>query len=140
MTELIHEEITLFGICMVLGASLAFVYDVVRILRMLIPHKDIVVDIEDLVFWVFTAWKVFSTLVVYNHGTLRAYAFLGMFLGVVIYAMTLSKLIIFIVGKIVPYWKKCFSILFYPLGIIKGTTRKMLKNVVTEVKIAIKGR
>lgn len=140
MTELIQEEITLFGICLALGAFLAFVYDVIRVLRMLIPHKDIVVDIQDLVFWVFTAWKVFSTLVVYNHGTLRAYAFLGMFLGVVIYALTLSRLILFIIRKIVPYWKRCVHILLYPFESVKGIIRKMLKNVVTEVKIAIKGR
>ena len=131
---------TLFGICLALGAFLAFVYDIIRILRLLIPHKDKVVDVEDLVFWIFTAWMVFRTLVVYNRGTLRAYAFLGMFLGVIIYAFTLSKLIIYIVRKIVPYWKKCFHILMTPFVILRCSIRKMLKNVAAQVKIAIKGR
>ncbi len=140
MAELIYEEMNLFGICVVLGAFLAFVYDIIRILRLLIPHKDIFVDIEDLAFWLFTAWMVFKTLVVYNRGALRAYAFFGMILGVVIYAFSLSKLILYIVRKIVPYWKKCFCILFKPYTCLRGVIRKMLKNVVSEVKIAVKGR
>lgn len=140
MADLIYDEMTLFGICLLLGAFLAFLYDLIRILRLLIPHKDVIVDIEDLVFWIFTAWMVFKTLVVYNRGALRAYAFIGMFLGVVIYAFTLSKLLLKFFRLITPYWKKCFRIIISPVTYLIGFIRKMLKNIVTEVKIAIKGR
>lgn len=140
MADLIYDEMTLLGICLLLGAFLAFLYDLIRILRLLIPHKDVIVDIEDLAFWIFTAWMVFKTLVVYNRGALRAYAFIGMFLGVVIYAFTLSKLLLKFFRLITPYWKKCFRIIISPVTYLIGFIRKMLKNIVTEVKIAIKGR
>jgi len=140
MADLIYNEMTLFGICLLLGAALAFVYDIIRILRLFVPHKDVVVDVEDLAFWIFTAWMVFRTLVVYNRGALRAYAFLGMFLGVVIYAFTLSKLLLFVMRKLTPYWNKCFHALGTPFRRLKEFVRKELKKIVAEVKIAVKGR
>ena len=71
MADLIYAEAELFVVCLLLGAVLALVYDGVRIFRMLIPHKEIVVDIEDLAFWMFTAYMVFRTLFYYNRGALR---------------------------------------------------------------------
>lgn len=140
MAELIYDEMILFGICLLVGAGLAFVYDCIRILRLLIPHKDVLVDIEDLGFWLFTAWMVFRTLFTYNRGALRAYAFLGMFLGVIVYALTLSRLLLFLVHKMLPCWKKCFHVLGKPFTWLTEFCRKTLKNAGEEVKIAIKGR
>ena len=140
MANLIYDEMTLFGICLVLGAGLTFIYDVIRILRILIRHADVVVDIEDLMFWIFTAWMVFRTLVVYNSGTLRAYAFFGIFLGVIIYALTFSRLLLYIFRRLAPYWNKCFKILLKPFILLGHSMRKTLKNIAAEVKIAFKGR
>ncbi len=140
MADLIYDEMTLFAICMLLGAILAMVYDIIRIFRLLVPHADIFVDIEDLVFWIFTAWMVFRTLVIYNQGALRAYAFLGMFLGVILYSLTFSKLLMFIVRRMVPYWRGFFGLLTKPFRILGHFVRKTLKNMAAEVKIAIKGR
>ena len=140
MAGLIYDELTLFGICMLLGAALAFVYDVIRCFRIFVPHPDVVVDIEDLSFWMFTAWMVFSTLVIYNRGALRAYAFIGMFLGVVLYTLTLSRLLLYIAHKIVPYWRKFFKLLGKPFAAMGRHIRKSLKKVVSEVTIAFKGR
>lgn len=140
MAELIYDEMTLFGICLLLGAGLAFVYDIIRILRILVPHYDAVVDVEDLAFWLFTAWMVFRTLFIYNRGALRAYAFLGMFLGVVIYAFTISRVLMCAVRKIVPYLKKLTAFLLNPFVKLREYMRKTLKNIVAEVKIAVKGR
>ena len=140
MADLIYDEMTLFAICMLLGAMLAMVYDIIRIFRLLVPHADIIVDIEDLVFWIFTAWMVFRTLVIYNRGALRAYAFIGMFLGVILYSLTLSKLLMYIVRRMVPYWKRFFSLMGRPFRIFGHFIRKTLKNMASQVKIAIKGR
>lgn len=140
MAELLYDELTLFGICFLLGAALAFAYDLIRIFRLLVPHADIVVDLEDLAFWLFTAWTVFGTLFKYNQGALRGYAFIGMFAGVIIYALTLSRLIMYIVRKMVPYWKKGFAWLFKPFRQFVGFLRKELKNAKDEFTIALKGR
>lgn len=140
MAELIYDEIQLFLICLLLGAALALVYDGIRIFRLLIPHQDWVVDVEDLIYWVFTAWMVFRTLFYYNQGMLRGYAFLGMFLGMLVYMLTVSRLLLFIARKILPYWEKIHTKLRKPLVILQEKMRKSLKNIAAEVKMAMKSR
>lgn len=140
MAALIYDEVELFLVCLVLGMVLAFIYDCVRIFRLFFRHKDWLVDIEDLAFWLFTAWLVFRTLFLYNRGALRGYAFFGMFLGVMLYALTLSRLLLFLIGKIVPYWKNFINLIRKPFVIFNRFLRKMLKNITTEVKMAVRGR
>ena len=140
MATLIYDEIELFGVCLRLGVFLAFCYDCIRIFRMLFIHKNWVIDLEDLVFWLLTAWITFGTLFIYNRGALRGYAFLGMFLGVLIYALTLSRLLLFLARKFLPCWKKAKAIIRKPFAVMVRFIRKTLKNVVAEVKMAVKSR
>ena len=140
MADLIYDELELFVVCLLLGAMLALVYDGVRILRMLFHHWDWVVDVEDLIYWIFTAWMVFRTLFYYNRGALRGYAFLGMFLGVIVYTLTISRLLLFVAKKIVPFWNKGKKLIGKPFVVLKEKCRKILKNITTEVTMALKGR
>lgn len=140
MAALIYDETHLFGICLLLGIRLAFCYDLVRIIRLFIRHKNWVVDMEDLLFWLFTAWHVFETLFRYNRGALRAYAFLGMFLGVLFYMITISAALLKTVGLLVPYWQKALTFFLKPLRISRDHIRKVLKNISSQVKMALKSR
>lgn len=140
MADLIYDEVELFAVCLSLGMVLACIYDCIRILRLLLKHKNWMVDTEDLLFWLFTAWLVFRTLFIYNRGALRGYAFLGMFLGVLFYMLTLSRLFLFLVGKIIPYWTACKNFIKKPFVLFCRFLRKALKNIATEVKMAVKGR
>ena len=36
-----------------MGIYITFVYDILRIFRRVIPHKDLMVSLEDLVFWIY---------------------------------------------------------------------------------------
>lgn len=140
MATLIYEEIELFRVCMLLGASLAFVYDLVRIFRLLFAHRAWVVDVEDLVFWIATAWLVFRTLFTYNQGMLRAYAFFGLFLGCLLYALSISRLLMKGANRLVPYWNRGKRYIRKPIDFLWGTIRKGLKNIKAQVKMAIKSR
>ncbi|MDO5154676.1 MAG: spore cortex biosynthesis protein YabQ [Eubacteriales bacterium] len=140
MATLIYDEMELFFVCMSSGAMLAMVYDLVRILRLFFRHRDWVVDVEDLLFWIMTAWIVFRMLFAYNQGILRAYAFLGLLLGFLVYAFTLSKLLLFTAYKIVPYWKRGMKYVKKPFAFLLRWARKGLKNILTQVKMAIKSR
>lgn len=140
MAELIYDEMQLFMVCLALGMVLALIYDGIRIFRLLFSHWDWVVDVEDLVYWIFTAWMVFRTLFYYNQGMLRGYAFLGMFLGMLLYILTVSRLLLRGVKKILPIWNKMKSKLRKPLAVLRDKMRKTLKNIATEVKMAMKSR
>lgn len=140
MAAFIYDEVRLFLVCMLAGAALALLYDGIRIGRLLFYHRDIFVNLEDLFFWLFTAWVVFRILFAYNRGVLRGYAFLGLFSGFLIYVLTVSRLLLKLAGWIVPYWKRGILFLRKPFVILGKHVRKGLKNIRTQVKIAIKGR
>lgn len=140
MADLIYDEMHLFAICFTLGIALGFCYDILRVFRLFIHHREILVDLEDLVYWIFTAWLVFETLFYFNKGALRSYAFLGMFLGVIAYMCTVSRLILFVAKKCVPPVEKGKQILKRPFISFGKIVRKALKNIQADVKMAIKGR
>lgn len=140
MADLIYDEIRLFLVCLALGSLLALLYDGIRIFRMMFHHWNWVVDVEDLAYWIVTAWLVFRTLFAFNRGALRGYAFLGLFLGVVCYMLTFSKLFMWSAGKMLPFWNKGKQILKKPLISLGNILRKGLKNVVSDVKIALRSR
>lgn len=140
MADLIYDEMQLFLVCLLLGGLLALVYDGLRILRLLFRHRDWLVDIEDLMYWIFTAWMVFRTLFYYNQGMLRGYAFLGMLVGVLVYSVTLSSLLLRIVKCLIPHWNKGKIYMKQPIIKLIHKVRKILKNIAAEVTMAVKGR
>ena len=140
MSGVIYEEVTLFLVCLLLGTVLGIFYDGFRVLRLFVPHKNWVVDVEDLLFWVGTAWLVFRTLFYYNQGVLRAYAFVGILVGVVLYYLTVSKILLFLAKKMLPFWNRVLYWMRKPFVFIREFLQKTLKNMITEVKMALKGR
>lgn len=140
MAELIYDEMTLFAVCFAAGAGLALVYDGIRIFRLLFHHADWIVDVEDLLYWIFTGWMVFETLFYFNQGTLRMYAFIGLLLGVIFYLLTISRGILFVAEKLLPFWEKGKKWAKKPFQTIMNFVRKTLKNMVADVKMAIKSR
>ena len=140
MAELIYDEMELFVVCFLLGVGLALVYDGMRVLRLMFGHWDWLVDVEDLLYWIFTAWMVFQTLFHYNQGLLRGYAFLGMFVGVVLYSATVSRLLLGLVRKLLPYWNRMKHCIRKPIVKIQCSLRKTLKNIALEVTMAMKSR
>ncbi len=140
MADLIYDEVQLFAICFLLGMCLAFIYDVIRVVRRLFKHWDWMVDLEDLLYWIFTGWSVFKTLFVFNRGALRGYAFFGLFIGVLLYSLTVSRLFLFFVEKMLPCWNKGKVILLKPFVFMVNFVRKTLKNIAYQVKMAIRGR
>lgn len=140
MAAFIYDEMRLFLMCMLTGAALAMVYDMIRIFRMLVHHKDFFVDVEDLFFWLLTAWIVFQILFTYNRGALRGYAFFGLFLGFLSYILTISRLLLKIAASLVPFWQKGKAFLRKPFAFLVKHIRKGLKNIQTQVKMAVKGR
>ena len=140
MANIIYDEVQLFAICFLLGMGLAFIYDIIRIARRLFRHWDWLVDLEDLLYWIFTGWAVFQTLFVFNRGALRGYAFLGLFVGVLLYSLTLSRIFLLLLKKLLPCWNKGKRFLLKPFVFLHNFVRKILKNIAYQVKMAIRGR
>ena len=53
VSEVIGNEAILFGTSVLCGMGLVLTYDILRIIRRLIPHGNIWIGIEDVCYWIF---------------------------------------------------------------------------------------
>ena len=99
MSENIRYEVQLAAMSLWTGIGLMMVYDGLRILRLVIPHNGFWTGIEDMGYWVYSAFITFGLLYEQNDGDLRFYVIAGVFVGMVIYQNLVSK-------KLLKYLKK----------------------------------
>lgn len=83
-------ETALFLQSALLGAVLLLCYDMLRIFRRVWRHSSAAVAAEDLLFWVLTGLLVFAVIYRNNQGSIRAFLFLGIFLGMWLYHVAIS--------------------------------------------------
>ena len=70
---------------LIMGVFLLFVYDILRIIRRVIPHDGFWVSVEDLVFWLYCGGEVFLLMYRESNGTLRWFAVIGAMTGMFLY-------------------------------------------------------
>lgn len=73
------------------GAFMAFVYDVLRLLRRLLRHGRFAVDLEDILYWTACFGLSFTLLYYGNNGVIRFAAVLGAALGMFVYTVTVGR-------------------------------------------------
>lgn len=134
------------------GVILIFVYDLLRIIRRLVPHGTWLVSMEDFLFWAGSAVTIFAMLYRENDGYLRGFSIGGVVLGMLLYSALLSRFVIkgsvFVLEKvlyvvfrpIVLFWK----LLMKPVracgkkgGKVVRFLKKRLKNIWKTVKIGL---
>lgn len=89
----ISEEALLFLKSCLLGAGLAAVYDIFRILRLAVRSGKIVVFIEDTLYFILIALATFTFMLFFSEGQIRAYILIGEFLGWLLYYYTIGALV-----------------------------------------------
>ena len=72
------------------GIYITFVYDILRIFRRVFPQGEVLVSLEDMVFWIYCASKVFLLMYYESNGTLRWFAVLGAIAGMFLYGKLVS--------------------------------------------------
>lgn len=88
----IYEELALLCCFFLVGVALAASYDLLRILRGLIPHGVFVVNLEDFFYWLYVAGAVFLALYEKNDGRLRGYLFGALIFGMFLYTATFGRI------------------------------------------------
>lgn len=88
-----NENVFLFhALCM--GVFITFIYDILRVFRRVIPHGRMAISLEDIVFWLYSAIKVFLLMHRESNGTLRWFAVLGALTGMLLYKKTVSSFLV----------------------------------------------
>lgn len=100
----------IFLLTIILGAILGFLFDITRILRRVIKHKNWVVYIEDILLWIITLTIVLYFIFNFSEGSIRFFYFWGFTIGATIYFGIFSSYIInfsvFIINKFKNFLKK----------------------------------
>lgn len=98
MSGVILSELEVVVHAFFCGALVTVVYDGLRIFRRVIAHGNVWIGIEDLFFWIFTAFWSFGVLYRENDGNLRIYTIIAMTLGMIAYHKTLSEPLVHVLG------------------------------------------
>ncbi len=91
MTETVGTQAYVFLWAVMGGAVIAFLFDIFRIFRKAFKTGNLLIYIEDIIFWISVAFIMFTVVYISNDGELRSYIFLGTALGVILYALLLSR-------------------------------------------------
>lgn len=121
VSEGIYQELVFLLISLALGEGLVMIYDLLRILRRLIPHGVIWISIEDVFYWVICALLVFGMIFQTNDGLVRGFSIGGICVGMLFYNHFVSSFLVEHISKV--------------LGKILGIFKKGLKIAGKKVKI-----
>ena len=110
-----NNQIYLFAIYMLCGIVIGIGFDIFRVLRKSFRTSDMVTYIEDILFGILTGIFLIIMLFIFNNGQLRFFIFVAIFLGLLLYLLTISKCFIKINVIILTFIKKLVHTILYPI-------------------------
>ena len=111
----ICRQTYIFLLSCLAGMFSGFIFDIFRIKRKLVKTSDIVVYIEDIVYWLIISVVLFALMYYSNESEVRSYILLGIFIGVIIYIFIFSKYVLLSLTKIIKILCKMIK---FPINII----------------------
>ena len=149
----LHAQAQLFLLTVLMGSGMGLLYDALRVFRHAISHKGFWIQLEDGLFWFLAVFLVFGVMLRASGGEIRFFSILGLFGGMGLYWLTLSRLVIavsdriialvkYIVGLFLRIVATPFRLLWLlfrrPLGKIGGFCEKQRKKLLQSCKVCVK--
>ncbi|MCI8965509.1 MAG: hypothetical protein HFJ43_04075 [Clostridia bacterium] len=136
------EQARIFLIFIIIGILISFIFDIFRILRKVYKFTNLMIYIQDIVFWIIAGVITLFSIFKFNSGNIRLYLFFSMFIGVILYTCSLSnniraigtiimKLLNTIISKII-------KLLYKPIGVIYKIICKLKNKLLVINKDKIK--
>lgn len=91
---MVINQAYLFLIFTLNGVCIGLIFDLFRILRKSFKTSNLIIYIQDILFWIFTGISIVFFMYNYSDGSIRLYMILGLILGFLLYLLTISKYII----------------------------------------------
>ena len=110
-----QNQAYLFLVFTLTGIIIGVLFDFFRILRKSFKTSDLLTYIEDIVFWILSGIIVLYNIWYFNDGEIRLFMLLGISIGAMIYAITLSKFVVTISTRIIKTIKNIILIPIKPL-------------------------
>lgn len=132
-----------------LGFILGFLYDIVRLLRLICSKGKTFLFVTDMLFVIMSAVTSYLLYIAVNNGHIRVYLVAAQILGATVYRFTAGELIFSFFEKITLAVKKIIKTVFAPflifgrrvLGIMRKTiakSGKILKKIQNKFKKPLK--
>ena len=127
------------------GMISGVIYDLFRIFRRSFKHRNIFVQLEDLLYWFIILLILFYSLLKINYLELRMFDLVGFCLGMLLYFQSISRIFVPVMVKLMIFIKKCINffikilsipiklvvkLIMYPVEFIK----KILKKIFARIK------
>ena len=131
-----ENQAYLFLIFVLNGFLIGILFDVFRILRKSFKTKDFFTYIEDILFWLISGGIILYTIFKFNNGELRAFIFIGLIIGSLLYMLLFSKTFIKINLYIINLFKKIiYFTLVLPIQFVSKLLRKILLKPISFIII-----
>ena len=125
---MLENQAHIFIYTIVVGAILGLIFDFFRIMRRKGNTKDVLVYIQDIIFWLIVTVVIIVTTFLINNGELRGYMIFGYILGGIFYILLFSKVIRKIFSSIFDFIENVFSILLKKIKEFIIINKKTQKN------------
>ena len=121
---MVAEQVYIFLGTILVGAIMGIIFDFFRALRRNGNTCNLIVYLQDIIFWLIVAVIIITSSFVLNNGELRGYMLIGYLLGAFLYMLILSIYIknFFIFGM--NLFTKGFQTLVRPFHILNGKLHK----------------
>lgn len=115
----VHEQLVLFALSCGFGVALGVCYDLIRTFRLLVPHNQVLVLIEDILF--LSGYAVFLSVFASAaaRGELRFYYVIGNLIGFALYLVTVGSAVnrtlrklLAILAQLLKWVSKPFCVLY----------------------------
>ena len=127
----------------VAGIVVTYSYDLLRIFRRVIPHKNILVSLEDILFWIYCAISVFLLMYYEGNQTLRWFAVCGALAGMFLYLKLVSPIFVNIsvrlLQKLILVFNRIFQLMINPILRVFRRIKKNLRFAKKKLTLSAKG-
>ncbi|MBO4523475.1 spore cortex biosynthesis protein YabQ [Ruminococcus sp.] len=135
----VSEELKLFGLSCVMGLAIGVAFDVIRAIRLIIPHNKVLVAFEDVAFLLFYSVALVTFAGSVARGDLRAYFVIGNILGFMIYFVTLGNIVMKTLRNLFLIIVTCFGMILRPFKMIFAPLyKKVYVKFVRNLQIIVK--
>lgn len=135
------NQLQLFIIFIINGIIIGIIFDTFRVIRQTFNHKDFVIYVQDILFWILAGFILMYSTFVFNDGEFRLFLLVGAVVGFVAYLFTLSKIFIKANVNILNFVKNLISkvlkillipirkLLLRPCAFLVINIKKVFKNI-----------
>lgn len=131
----LSNQINIFILSYVFGILIGLIYDIFKCFRIIGFSKNYMILIEDILFMLILGIATFFLSLSFNDGKIRLYIVFSEFISMIIYKITISKLLIYIFMKILIILNKIKQIIMTILKPISSFLNKNLLFILSNTKI-----